>query len=124
MSYYAKVVNGIVTKVLKADIEFINTFEDGTPGEWIQTSYNTRGNVHYLPNSNTPSGQPPLRGNFAGPGSIYDKENDVFYSPKPYPSWTLDTNIWNWKPPIPCPFHEGGPLYIWDESIQNWVAQE
>jgi len=124
MSYYAKVVDGIVTKVLRADIEFINTFQDGTPGEWIQTSYNTRGNVHYLPNSNTPSGQPPLRGNYAGVGHIYDEENDVFYPPKPYPSWVLDTNIWNWKAPVPCPFVSGGPLYIWNEPTLNWIPVE
>ena len=43
MAHYAKVVNGIVEKVIVAEAEFFDTFVDGTPGKWIQTSYNTRG---------------------------------------------------------------------------------
>lgn len=55
MSHYAKVLNQIVQKVIVADEEFFDTFVDNSPGSWIQTSYNTRGGVHYQPNSNTPS---------------------------------------------------------------------
>jgi hypothetical protein len=43
MGHFAKVENGIVTKVIVADSEFFETFIDNTPGKWIQTSYNTRG---------------------------------------------------------------------------------
>jgi len=55
MGHYAKVVNGKVTKVIVAEASFFNNFVDDSPGKWIQTSYNTRGNVHYQANSNEPS---------------------------------------------------------------------
>jgi hypothetical protein len=46
MSHYCKVVNGIVTQVIVAEPEFFDTFVDSSPGQWIQTSYNTRGGQH------------------------------------------------------------------------------
>ena len=55
MGHYAKVVNGKVTKVIVAEASFFNNFVDDSPGKWIQTSYNTRGGIHYQPNSSTPS---------------------------------------------------------------------
>mgnify|MGYP007072182841 FL=1 len=68
MAHYAKVDSGIVLKVISAGSDFFNTFVDDSPGEWIQTSYNTRGGVYYQPNSNTPSDDQSkaLRKNFAG----------------------------------------------------------
>lgn len=124
MSHFAKVVNGIVVNVIVAEPEFFETFMDSTPGEWIQTSYNTRGNVHYAPNSHTPDGGVALRGNFAGKGDIYDTQNDVFYSPrpldvdkKPCDSWTLSTTTWTWEPPTPMP---EGAMYHWSEARQSW----
>ena len=56
MSHYAKVVNGTVTQVIVANEDFFKTFVDTSPGTWLQTSYNTRGNVHT-------QGGTPLRGN-------------------------------------------------------------
>jgi hypothetical protein len=104
MSHYAKVVNGIVTKVIVAEADFFNHFVDTSPGTWIQTSYNSRGNVHYLPNSHTPSGNAALRGNYAGIGYIYDRANDVFYGPQPANTavvgYTLNTSTWNWTPNV------------------------
>ena len=47
MSHYAKVVTGIVTQVIVAEADFFDTFVDTSPGEWIQTSYNTMCGVHY-----------------------------------------------------------------------------
>jgi hypothetical protein len=52
MGHFAKVLSGIVQQVIVAEPDFFQTFVDSSPGEWIQTSYNTRGNVHYAPNSN------------------------------------------------------------------------
>jgi hypothetical protein len=78
MGHYAKVLNGKVISVIVAEKEFFDTFVDSSPGEWIQTSYNTRGNVHYGPDGQ-PDGGVPLRANYAGIGYIYDSENDVFY---------------------------------------------
>jgi len=88
MSHFAKVVNGVVTQVIVAEQEFFNTFVDSSPGEWIQTSYNTHGNQH-------PEGRP-LRGNFAGIGYTYDREKDVFIPPKPEGDWTLDETTYLW----------------------------
>ena len=119
MSHYAKVVDGKVTQVIVAEAEFFNTFVDTSPGEWIQTSYNTRGGVHYLPDSNTPSGQPGLRGNYAGIGYNYDKTHDVFYPAKPFNSWILNTTTWSWEAPTPMP--TDGKLYIWNEPTKSWV---
>ena len=119
MGHFAKVVDGKVTQVIVAEPDFFNTFVDSSPGQWLQTSYNTRGNVHYQPDSQTPSGQPAVRGNYAGIGYTYDAQNDVFYAPKPYPSWVMNEATWTWKAPVEMPT-EGGP-YSWDEATQNWV---
>lgn len=89
MSHFAKVVDGKVVQVIVAEQEFFNTFVDTSPGQWIQTSYNTYSNQHKL-------GGTPLRGNFAGIGFIYDSEHDVFYSPKPHPNSVLNTDTWTW----------------------------
>lgn len=119
MGHYAKVVDSKVVQVIVAEADFFNTFVDSSPGQWLQTSYNTRGNVHYLPNSQEPSGQPAVRGNYAGLGYTYDAQNDVFYAPKPFASWIMDEATWTWKSPVEMPT-EGGP-YSWDEATQNWV---
>jgi len=72
-----------------------------------RTSYNTRGNQHL--NSGTP-----FRANYAGRGYIYDESNDVFYPPKPFESWILNSN-WVWEAPIPYP--TDGNNYIWNENL-------
>jgi hypothetical protein len=118
LSHYAKVVDGIVTQVVVAEAEFFETFVDSSPGHWIQTSYNTRGGIHYDQDLN-PDGGVALRGNYAGIGYNYDAVNDVFYPPQPFPSWTLDTGTWLWNPPTPMPADNN--IYKWDESIVNWV---
>jgi len=92
MSHFAKVHNGIVEQVIVAEQDFFDTFVDTSPGEWIQTSYNTQGNKHLL-------GGTPLRGNFAGIGFTYDRENDVFIPPKPSENATLNTTTWLWEVP-------------------------
>jgi len=118
MSHFAKVFEDRVVGVIRAEPDFFTTFVDTSPGEWIQVSYNSRGNVHYLPDSNIPSGLPALRGNYPGVGYIYDRENDKFYPPTKYASWTLDTNTWLWNPPIPQPDDTGH--WMWNESTQSW----
>ena len=81
MSHYAKVLDGKVIQVIVAEEEFFQTFVDSSPGDWVKTSYNTRGNVHYGADGN-PDGGVALRGNYAGIGYTYDRENDVFYPAK------------------------------------------
>lgn len=112
MSHFAKVVDGKVVQVIVAEQDFFNTFVDSSPGTWIQTSYNTKGNQH-------PNGTP-LRGNYAGVGHTYDVHNDVFYAPQPYPSWVLNTNTWLWEAPVAYP--QDGEVYLWDEGTTSWVV--
>ena len=110
MSHFAKVLDGKVTQVIVAEPEFFQTFVDSSPGEWIQTSYNTYGNQH-------PEGRP-LRGNYAGIGYTYDATNDVFYASKPFNSWNLNEDTWLWEAPVAIP--DDGKTYVWDEEITNW----
>lgn len=111
MSHFAKVVNGKVEQVIVAEPDFFTTFVDSSPGTWIQTSYNTINGVHT-------QGGTPLRGNYAGIGYVYDAQNDVFYAPQPFPSWTLNTKTWSWDCPVPQPVD--GKIYNWNESNQSW----
>lgn len=111
MAHFAKVTDGVVTQVIVAEPEFFETFVDTSPGEWIQTSYNTYGGVHRL-------GGTPLRKNYAGIGFTYDRTNDCFVPPKPYASWTLDSNTCLWQPPTPMP--QDGKIYAWNETTQAW----
>ena len=110
MSHFAKVVDGKVTQVIVAEPEFFQTFVDTSPGEWIQTSYNTHGGKH-------PEGRP-LRKNYAGIGFTYDKTRDAFIPPQPYPSWVLNEDTCLWNAPTPEPI-DGGP-YRWDEATKSW----
>lgn len=118
MSHFAKVLNGKVVQVIVAEPEFFDGFVDSSPGTWLQTSYNTRGNVHYGEDGQ-PDGGVALRGNYAGIGYIYDGVNDVFYTPQPYPSWLLNESTWLWEPPVPYP--DDGGMYLWDEESGSWV---
>lgn len=95
MSHFAKVLDGKVVQVIVTEPEFFETFIDSSPGQWIQTSYNTRGNIHYG-DDGQPDGKPALRANYAGVGHIYDAEHDVFYEPKPHPNSVLNTDTWTW----------------------------
>jgi len=118
MAHFAKVQDGIVTQVIVAEPEFFNTFVDTSPGEWIQTSYNTRGGVHYAPNSNDPDGGEALRKNYAGIGFTYDRGRDAFIPPRPYASWTLNDSTCLWEAPVPYP--TDGQNYIWNEDTTSW----
>ena len=57
MSHFAQISgsNNIVVNVIVAEQDFIDSGAVGTGSNWIQTSYNTLGGVHYEPNSNVPS---------------------------------------------------------------------
>ena len=118
MAHFAKVVNGVVDQVIVAEPEFFDTFVDSSPGEWIQTSYNTRGGVHYNPETGEPDGVVALRKNYAGIGFIYDRDKDAFIPPQPYPSWTLNEESCLWEAPVAYP--EDGQLYRWNEETTSW----
>lgn len=121
MAYYAKIVKGKVVDIACADETY---FEENKKtrytGTWIQTSYNTKGGIHYNPETGLPSEDQSkaLRKNYAGIGYIYDKEKDAFYSEQPYPSWTLDDFSCIWKAPKEYP--DITKIYKWNEEILDW----
>ena len=99
--------------------EKVRTIVPFTTGvRWVQTSYNTRGGVHYGQDGK-PDGGVALRGNYAGIGYTYDQTNDVFYAPKPFASWVLNNTTWTWEAPTPQP--NDGKFYMWDEPTTSWV---
>jgi hypothetical protein len=116
MAHFAKVENGIVTQVIVAEQDVIDSgiFGHG----WVQTSYNTRNGVHYGQDGQ-PDGGVALRKNYAGIGYSYDSVRDAFIPPQPYPSWTLDEDTCNWNSPTPYP--TDGNIYAWDEATTSWT---
>ena len=114
MTHFAKVENGTVTQVIVAEQDFVDTQE----GTWVQTSYNTRGGVHYSPDTGEPDGGVALRKNYAGIGFTYDAARDAFIPPQPYPSWNLNEDTCLWEPPIAYP--DDGNMYLWNEDTQQW----
>ena len=106
MSHFAKIdSNNIVTEVIVAEQDFINSGVVGDSFLWIQTSYN--GN---------------FRKNYAGIGFTYDKERDAFIPLQPYPSWILNEDTCIWECPVAHP--NDGNIYNWNEETQAWDLQE
>lgn len=112
MAHYAFIdENNIVTQVIvgRNEDEVVDGISDWEKyyGELmnqkcVRTSYN--GNI---------------RKQYAGIGYTYDENADVFISPQPYPSWSLDEN-YDWQPPTPMP--EDAIMYVWDELSLSWQA--
>jgi hypothetical protein len=105
MAHFARIdENNIVQQVLVVDNSLEHRGEDflanelGLGGRWIQTSYNNN-----------------FRKQYAGYGFYYDEIKDIFVSPKPYPSWVLDSNS-DWKAPI----EQTDQLTYWDEETLSW----
>lgn len=119
MAHFAQVIDEIVQQVIVAEQDFIDALPDANL--WIQTSYNTRGGIHYDPNSGIPSADQSkaLRKNYASVGFTYDSIRNAFIPPKPYPSWTLseDTCLWN----APVVYPNDGKEYYWDELSLSWI---
>mgnify|MGYP001600085842 FL=1 len=100
MSHFAKInSSNIVTEVIVAEKDFINSGLVGDEFLWVQTSYNNN-----------------FRKQFAEIGGTYDKTKDKFISPKPFASFTLDDND-DWQPPDVKP--DGH--YKWNEDTTNWT---
>lgn len=118
MSHFAKVFDGKVIQVIVAEPEFFTTFADPYPGEWIRTSYNTRGGVHYGQDGQ-PDGGVALRMNYAGIGYSYDAARDAFIPPQPFPSWVLNDATCLWDAPVPYPTDDKN--YVWDEASTSWI---
>jgi hypothetical protein len=149
MAHFAKLgANGKVIAVLTMDNDkMLNAdgVEDETVGQqwlerhnnwpaqmWIQTSYNTRGNKHYTNSEESADQSKAFRGNYAGIGMIWDEDNQIFWPPKPYPSWVKNTTSAQWQSPIgdaPALTAEQQSqneaqthawYYAWNEANQSW----
>ena len=129
MSHFAKLdANNIVTFVTVGRQE-----DDGqeaaltarTGDVYKQTSYNTRGGVHYTDGVPSADQSKALRKNYAGLGYTYDAGRDAFIPPKPYNSWVLNETTCLWDAPVPYPTdvgtEENPKRYTWDEEAVNWV---
>jgi len=119
MSHFAEIdETNTVLRVIVAEQDFINTGAVGDPSKWIQTSYNTRGGVHYGQDGQ-PDGGEQMRKNYAGIGYTYDAGRDAFIPPKPFPSWTLDEATCYWNPPVAMP-SDITKIWTWNETTQSW----
>jgi hypothetical protein len=116
MAHYAQIdENNIVTRVIVAEEDFIQSGAVGDPATWIQTSYNTRNGVHTL-------GGTPLRANYAGIGFIYHPEHDIFSPSSPYESHVLNTTTGQWESPVPHPApRDTSDQYKWDEGSLSYI---
>jgi hypothetical protein len=101
MSYFAKLNNNIVTEVIVAEQDFINSGNVGDSSLWVQTSYTGS-----------------FRKNYAAIGYTYDKTRDAFIAPKPYASWTLVESTCQWTAPTAYP--DDGEKYNWNEENERW----
>ena len=105
MSHFAKIENNIVTEVIVAEQDFINSGAVGDSFLWIQTSYNNN-----------------FRKNYAGVGDTYDAARNAFIKPKPYPSYVLNESTCLWEAPVTYP--SDGEVYDWNETDQTWDLNE
>ena len=102
MSHFAKLDNNnIVTEVIVAEQDFINSGSVGDSFRWVQTSYNNN-----------------FRKNYAGVGCTYDRIRDAFIPPKTYPSWILNEDTCLWDAPVDMPDDDN--KYTWNEETTNW----
>ena len=124
MAHFAQLSGSIVQQVIVVNNEVITSGSQeveqlgidfckslfGNDTEWKQTSYNNE-----------------FRGNFAGAGFSYDSTLDAFIPPKPYESWILNTDKYEFEAPVPLPSgsqnsipNSVGEMYNWDEDTLSW----
>ena len=122
MAHYALIdSNNVVVNVITGvDENIIQTDLDGTQvggsSEAWEVFYSSRPWFAGLVCKRT-SYNGNIRKQYAGISYTYDAVNDVFISPQPYPSWSLDENF-DWQPPTPRPT-EG--FWYWDEPTLTWI---
>jgi hypothetical protein len=121
MAHFAQIdKNGVVSNVVVVDNTVISDAAGveheqlgidfckdlfGADTNWVQTHY---------------SGS--KRGNYAGVGFKYDPAHNAFIPPQPFPSWTLETETFQWEAPVSMP--ADGKMYIWDEPTTSWVEMK
>lgn len=113
MAHYALLdENNKVVQVITG-IDETKSIEGKTPEQWygefhnmkcVRTSYNRN-----------------IRHNYASIGYTYDLEFDAFIPSKPYDSWKLDYETFNWVSPTPKPESEKGFIFKWSEINKEWI---
>lgn len=134
MGHFAKVdENDIVVEVIVAEQDIIDSGIFGEPSNWIKTSYNTVGGIHYDSETNVYSTERALRKNFAVVGGKYDRENDAFHTFRPvvaFPqNYALNPNTFQWEfsdlvPPKPEVPPGGNDWWSWGDIRGEWVYDE
>jgi len=121
MAHYALVEYDQVKNVIVIDDNEIQNYKLLPTMKALKTSYNTRGGVHYDPQTGQPSADQSkaLRKNYAGKGYTYDSQRDAFIPPKPFLSWILNEQTCLWNAPVAMP--SDGKMYNWDEDSKSWV---
>ena len=126
MTYFAKLdADNLVTFVTAGRAEDDGLEEElnaRTGDVYRQTSYNTRGGIHYTDGEPSADQTKALRGTYAGIGFYYDEDLDIFYPPQPYASWTLNAQTASWEPPVEYPEDEN--QYVWNEETTSWDLVE
>lgn len=111
MAYWAKInENNVVVDCIVADQSFILSGAVGNSKQWVECLKPSEVDINSL------------AGKSAGVGSHYDPQHTVFYDPKPFPSWSLDKNTWEWVSPVPHP--DPNKFFAWDEKNQQWIAEQ
>lgn len=113
MSHFAEIKpNGLVIRVVSAEPDIINNGVLGDPLRFVQTSYNAK-----------------FRNKFATPNYMYDRNLDMFISPKPFLSWVLDVYEDDdeiprarWVAPVKKP--SSTKNYVWKEETKKWVIKK
>jgi len=109
MDYYAFLdSNNVVTEVIGGR----DQGSDNT--DWEQWYGEFRGQV--CKRSRTDG----FRKHYANIGYSYDSARDAFIPPKPFPSWVLNEETYQWGAPVAIPVD--GQFYNWDESTTSWVV--
>lgn len=125
MAHFAEISeSNRVLRVLVIERSELDTGNWGSPANWIQTSYNTRGGVHYTNGKPSDDQTKALRKNYACVGGVYDPELDAFYTDSPFPSWILNKETCLWEAPTPMPTPVGNEFFTWDEASLSWLASE
>ena len=123
MAHYAfmdsnNIVVKVITGVDETETQDDNGTQVGGSSEAWETFYASQSWHEGLTCKRT-SYNNSIRKQYAGVGCTYDAVNDVFVAPKPFPSWSLDSNH-DWQAPVARPA-EG--IWIWNEETQAWDEQ-
>jgi len=122
MAHFAKIgINSKVIEVIPLSDEYCRG-ADSTLSEEIGRQYLE--NTHGWPLWKQTYKKGTSRGNFARIGGTYDDDKELFWDPKPHPSWTKDETSYKWVPPVDMPNDDSGYNIYWDEDNDRWLGKD